>query len=51
MVEAIQAWVNGEIIGITNKKSTTIRNIRISGGIPRGLSPIQINGYNAYYAN
>ena len=51
VVEAIQGWVNGEIIGITNRKSTTIRNIRISGGIPRGQSPIQINGYNAYYAN
>jgi hypothetical protein len=51
MVEAIQAWVNGNILGITSSGNTRIKNLNFSGGIPRGQSPLQPNGYNAYLAD
>ena len=51
MVAAIQGWVNGNILGITTSGKTTIKNLNFSGGIPRGQSPLQPNGYNAYLAN
>jgi hypothetical protein len=51
MVEAIQGWVNGNILGITTSGNTRIKNLNFSGGIPRGQSPLQPNGYNAYLAN
>ena len=51
MVEAIQGWVNGNILGITSTGTTRIKNLNFSGGIPRGQSPLQPNGYNAYLAD
>ena len=51
MVEAIQGWVNGNILGITTSGITTIKNLNFSGGIPRGQSPLQPNGYNNYLAS